>query len=272
MKMEATHELIEHQTITAIVDNVDEAHKEVTAAFGLLSTAKKRLAAALGDDHNSSNQIIPHRNYYGDSIFEKPEDCHKMITKNAWRYILNQTGLNHYMTAKRQKELSEQIDNDQLPPLTVENIVGTLQGLAGKIDGLLMESVKEVFNWLRPQNAWDNGKLKTNHKFFVGEKAIVYGVERNYRGGFMVRYRYEGNFRALGNVFSILDGKGVVKYPDDFYTRFNEAMSKAGAGDKFEDEYFECKCYSNGNLHIKFKRADLLAKLNQMGSDGSLTE
>lgn len=261
-------EVIEHQTIVAIVENVERAHAEVQEAFDTLKRAKTRLKATLGGNGNY-HDIIPSKSYYGDAVFEKSDDCHKHITRNAWKYVLGVTGLNHYMTEKRQRELYQQIEDDSLPPLTVENIVGTLQGLAGKIDGLLLESVKEVFDWLRPHGD-GTGALKTNHRFYVGRKAIVYGVDRGFHGGFRMNYHYEANLRGLGNVFSLLDGKGVLRYPDDLNTRFNSTMDEKNRGEVFEDQYFRMKCYRNGNLHIEFKRLDLLAKLNQMGGDGNL--
>lgn len=274
--MEATTtELIEHQTITAIVENVAVAKDEVRQAFALLQTAKTRLAAALGDGRGGTyHQIIPSRNYYGDNCFEEKSlvESHKMITQNAWRYILAQTGLNHYMTEKRKKELNEQIEKNELPELTTENILGTLQGLAGKVHGLLEESIKEVFDWLRPRSAWGCGALKTNEKFKIGPKVIVYGVERNWSKGFRFNYHYEANFRSLGNVFSLLDGKGVLKYPEDFVTKFNEAMKESHAGDKFDWEYFEIKCYRNGHAHIKFKRLDLVRRLNKVGGGDELPQ
>jgi len=259
-------ELIEHQTITAIVENVELAKADVRKAFDLLKGAKARLNAVLGHS-NYYDTIIPSGSRWDDYTFngQGTDEALKLITQNAWTYILAQTGLNHFMTQKRQTELREQIKNNELPPLTVENIVGTLQGLAGKIDGLLLESVKEVFEWLRP---W-RSELKTNQKWKVGPKVIItYGCERNYSGGFRLNCRDDGHFRALGNVFSLLDGKGVLKYPDDFYSRFNEGMKAAGRGDKHEDEYFQCKCFGNRNLHIKFKRLDLVAKLNKTASSG----
>lgn len=249
-------ELIPHQTVTAIVENVQQAKLEVKEAFELLSAAKQRLNATLGDGkHGYYHSIIPNKNHYGDSVFEGKAlaDSMDLITQNAWRYILAQTGLNHFMTERRRRELHEQIEKNELPPLTVENIIGTLHGLSGRVNGLLEESIKEVFDWLRPHSDWGVGALKTNKKFQVGRKAIVYGVERRYGGGFSIRYSYEANFRALGNVFSLLDGKGVLKYPGDFYTRFNEAMREASAGDKFHRRLFRVQmlCKRQRARHIQ---------------------
>lgn len=267
-------ELIEHQTITMIVDNVEQAKAEIKQAFDILRTAKKRLDAVIGP---GGQQILGYQNYYGDSAFEERSlgDSERRITQNAWRYILAQTGLNHYMTAKRQEELHKQIEGNELPPLTVENIVGTIQGLAGKIDGLLMESVKEVFDWLRPRkhlyrNAQTVGDLKTNHEFHVGYKVIVSGCEYWYRGWRIDHYR-ENQFRSLGNVFSLMDGKGVQKYPDDLVTQINTALQDSRPYENvFENDYFHCRLFLNGRVHIKFKRHDLVDKLNQLAGGNDL--
>src|SRR5262249_11156685 len=124
--------------------------------------------------------------------------------KNAWRYLLRQTGLMAYMTERRQKELQEQIEKGDLPCLTVENVLSTLQGLHGQLGSLLLESVREVFEWLRPsERAWA-GQYKTNKKFHVGYKVIITAaVGSHWRGEWHLDYYREANFRSLGNVLSL---------------------------------------------------------------------
>jgi len=265
------NELIEHQTVTAIVENVAKAKEDIKEAFALLIGAKERLSATLGHD-SYYDTIIPSGSRFSDYEFKDgAENSNKEITKNAWRYILAQTQLNHYMTEKRKNELETQIKEDRLPPLTSENIYETLNGLADRVNSLLDESIKEVFDWLRPRSKWGVGALKTNKKFKVGHKVIIgYAVEGNYTSGFRIQYHSQTNFCALGNVFSLLDGRGVLKYPDDFITRFNQALEKLLPGESYCEEYFVCKPYKNGNLHVTFKRLDLLKKLNQIGGEGEL--
>lgn len=263
-------DLIEHQTATAIVQNVALAIAETREAYTKFRAAKTRLYQTLGHS-NYYDTVVKSGSYYSDYSFNEKaeEESVKLITQNAWRYILEQTGLNHFMTEKRKKELQEQIKSNQLPELTVDNIFMTLEGLGQRVDDLLKESIKEVFNWLRPRHDWGTGALKTNKKFSVGKKAIVgWAIQRNYSGGFSVNYHRDAEFIALGNVFTLLDGKGVKKYPDDFRSKFNEKMKVSHAGDVYEDEYFRMKCYGNGNLHIEFKRLDLLQELNRIGAEG----
>jgi Domain of unknown function (DUF4942) len=256
-------DLIEHQKVSTICENVEQAKLEVKQAFEILRSAKNRLRLTLGDS-SVYHDILPssHR-HYGDAVFDERSETevYDHITRNAWRYIMDQTGLRHYMTERRQKELDEQIQKNDLPPLSSENIMGTLQGLHGRLPDLLDESIKEVFDWLTPhEHSW-RAAYKTNKLWRIGPKVITYGMRASYSSGMEMNSYQRANWTALGNVFSLLDGKGVQRYPDDLYTRFNSG--RPAPGDLFTDDYFEIRAYANGNAHIKFKRLDLVKKLNQ---------
>ena len=268
--MYPTRELIEHSKVSAIVENVNEAKAEVKQAMDLLLKAKTRLKRTLGDGTCSAN-LWKGQIHDSDYSFEGvKKDSEKIITQSAWRFIIHHVGFNHFMTEKRQKELEKQIDNNELPELTEENIMGTLVGLSNRVDGLLQESLKEVYDWLRPREGSHRASYKTNKIYKVGERVITYGIQSGYHGGFRINHYSEANYRGLGNVFSLLDGKGVEKYPTDLVTRFNGAMDSREAGEKFEDDYFEFKCYRNGNVHVKFKSRELLQRFNQMAAEADL--
>ena len=263
--------LIPRQTITTIVDNVAHARADIAEAFTLLIGAKDRLAAVLGDGsatyygHLWTHQISDYHLAY--TAAEVDAQC----TRNAWRYVLEQTGLRSYMTEARQQELQAQLDKDEFPALTVENVLSTLQGLTSQVGTLLHESAKEVFDWLRPHSGCGIGALKTNKKFHIGSKAIVgWAVEAHYAGGYQLNSYRQANFRALGNVFSLLDGQGAQKYPDDLCTQLDTALRTAKPGTAMTVPYLACKPYKNGNMHLHFLRQDLVDRLNQIGSDGTL--
>ena len=266
----ATTELMPHQTARMIVENVDQARQDVLEAFKLLDSAKQRLGAVLGaKDCNSYNSLWRDR-IYCDNLMKTAQDCDAFIARNAWRYLLAQTGMLAYMTDARQKELQGQLDNGQFPALTVENILSSMEGLTGQLGSLLIESVKEVFDWLRP---WHSG-YKTNKKFTVGRKVIIgYMLNQSWAGAdFHINYSRANHIKMLGNVFSLLDGQGVPQYPHDLPTQMNTALKGVRSGESFTVPYMTGKPYGNGNLHLAFTRMDLVDKLNQLGSDGSLGE
>ncbi len=120
------------------------------------------------------------------------------------------------------------------------------------------EAIKEVFDFLRP-GKWCSHK--TNNRFEVGKKVIIdWGIDTSY-GMLRPVYQKEQSYRALDNIFHLLDGKGVSKYPGDFVTALSAACRKKEW--ECETEYFKCKWYKRGTLHIEFKRLDLLKELNR---------
>lgn len=262
-------ELIPHQTISAIVENVNQAKLDVAEGCRLLQAAIDRLCGALGDGSGYYHHLTDHQISSFDLARSKDltAEMHRRMNENAWRYLIDQVGIKNIMTPQRRLELERQFESHQLPELTVENALGTLCGLAGRSEDLLLESMRYVFDWLRPPRS----ELKTNDPWKIGPKVIVsWACESNYRGGFSLRSSCDADFRALGNVFSLLDGKGVQHYPNDLYSRFQNAMWKKERGESYDDEYFQFKCFKNGRVHIVFKRHDLLDKLNQIASDREL--
>lgn len=265
-----TTDLIPHATATQIVENMTQVRTDVQQAFTLLQQAKDRLKACLGDTYSThlwSNQI---------SDYDLPREATKIdqdLERQAWYYVILKLGMHAYMTERRQEELQEQLKAGKFPALTVANMLSTLQGLVGQADTLLQEQAKEVWDWLRPGSWLRTGSLKTNKHYRIGPKVIIGGaVEAGWTRGFRLNYWRDKNFRALGNVFSLLDGQGAQHYPHDLVTQLKQSLETASSGDWAEVPYFRYKPYGNGNLHVQFTRLDLLAKLNALGGDGSLGE
>ena len=74
---------------------------------------------------------------------------------------------------------------------------------------------------------------------------------------FRVNYSKDQHILALDSVFSLLDGKGPIR---DYKSPLREAIDACDG--KGETTYFRFKCYRNGNLHLEFKRLDLVKQLN----------
>lgn len=67
----------------------------------------------------------------------------------------------------------------------------------------------------------------------------------------------------MENVFHALDGKGSIsKSHRGLLVDAIEALEWRGDG-RGETELFEFRCFRNGNLHLRFKRLDLLKRFNQ---------
>lgn len=123
------------------------------------------------------------------------------------------------------------------------------------IDDMMGEAVAEVFEFLRPRN----DHYKTNSELEIGPKVILTCVETWFSGGFHVRHWWSQRLTAMENVFTALDGKGAVS--KTYYSALENAIKAAPVG---ETPYFAYKCFKNGNLHLQFRRPDLLQRLNQI--------
>ena len=79
----------------------------------------------------------------------------------------------------------------------------------------------------------------------------------------------EQNIRGIDNVFHALDGNGTVH---THRGPLVDAINQCGREGKGETQYFKFKCFTNRNLHLEFKRLDLVAKLNQVAGGRRLKQ
>ena len=255
-----TDGLIPTQTIASMVAAYEASKAQIEEAFNLMDQASTGMKGAFGD------KVL----YAVDRVF--PDDMRRekaitLLLVGAWTYVVNQTGVRNVMTQERTDELKEQLDNADLPPFTVENIQAMLNQLRGDLGTLMEESVKEVFEWLRPRRSG----YKTNTEFEVGQKAILSNVFDiwQYRDSYNISVdEQNAMLTGLDNVFHLLDGKGVARYPGDLKTLVKEAVKKKEW--ECETEYFQCKWYKKGSFHLKFKRMDLVAQMNQIAGGARL--
>ncbi|MBN1514063.1 MAG: DUF4942 domain-containing protein, partial [Phycisphaerae bacterium] len=163
-----------------------------------------------------------------------------------------------------------ELDRGELPELTELNVFAFLEKLQNSLPDMFEQSLQEVFDWLRPCDRW-GPHYKTNNKYHVGGKVILGCVmERPWGGHFTVRYDKQQKLHALDNVFHLLDGQGVARYPHDLVTALRAAGD--GGSQACETEYFACKWFCNGNLHLTFKRMDLVKELNRRAGASGLNE
>jgi hypothetical protein len=234
-----------------MVDAYSAAQAEVAQAFELLGAAKARLKAAFGE---YADTVLPHRcsDY---NLPETAKEADREIRRQAWTSILSKCQIQNLLSTERNRELESQIKNDQTPELTKEALMAFIESFASRMPNLLNETISEAFEQLRPRRS----HLKTNSEYEVGKKVILfYIVEVGY--SFMSTYA-EQRLRSIDNAFHLLDGKGPTKYPGDLVTTIRAALNQKAT--KCETEYFSCEWYKNGNLHLTFKRIDLVRELNE---------
>src|ERR1700690_3746104 len=159
-------ELMEHQKLSAIVENYEQAQEEIRQAFDLLVAAKERLTGLLGEYRDS---LFPERisDYH---LRDTAKECSNLVRRNTWYYLLDQMQVWSIMSDSARSHLQNQIKDNKLPEITHENVLGTFQQFYQNVDILFQDAIKEVFNFLRP-GRWN--KHKTNKQFMIGPKVII---------------------------------------------------------------------------------------------------
>ncbi len=104
----------------------------------------------------------------------------------------------------------------------------------------------------------------------IGERVILEGyVRQKYVGaGYEVDHYRQDRVDALDRIFLILDGQAALANPNH-HGALHNAIHAASTG-HVETDYFEARCHKKGTLHLRFRRLDLLAKLNKIAGGKTL--
>jgi hypothetical protein len=250
------------QTATHMAREFAEVKAEVTRLMHALQAATKRLDDAFrrkadGDDYFRRFEIG--LTYDGDRSISLP-DLHKAMERKAWDIIVDRLGIKNVMSVAMRKAFEEQLAKGALPPLGEHTIVALLLGLTQQAGRFAKEAAKEVFDILRPRGP-TGIKYATNNAARVGRRVILpWTVEAQWSGkGFRVRYGYEQTLTAIDGVFHMLDGQGVMR---ENRGPLVKAINETDSTGRAETDYFKVRCCKNRNLHIEFKRLDLVKELN----------
>ena len=204
------------------------------------------------------------------SIFQSDkEKALRNLRVSAWRAIVNNLGLHKVMSLKRSRTFEENCDQGKLPEITTESVHTFLDDMMDNAHEIAIESVREIYDWLRPGTS-THDPYKTNAKnarWKLGKKVILRSMlDIHYGGNFWVNtYRTE-NVRQLDRIMYLLDGAGIPDgYQSPLIDAINTSTTSKQAG---ETTYFSFVCYRNGNLHLTFKRLDLVERLNATAGGG----
>lgn len=254
-------DLIPRHSIPGMVAAWNQSVGEIQAAFALLNQAQERLTTTFGSPTSgfqSRMDILGDRNQREAIDLTKPETVTKHVQNSIWYALVGRLELRRVMSTKRAKEMDDQLRAGNMPEITEENLNGMLLGMLDQVGQFMDEAIKETLDWLIPCRS----RYVSNSSFIIGKKVVKeYAVTPGYGGKWRVYYGREDNIRGLDNVFHMLDGKGSVP---SYQGPLRDAIEKTLLNDnECETDYFKCRLFKNNNLHIEFKRKDLVDLLNQ---------
>lgn len=202
---------------------------------------------------------------YGLNCDAKPRDdfesFRRDIDRKLWRTAFDKTGLMQLMDAQARTDFERDLHINP-PEFTEDNIRSTFLTQMQSADDMFARGLVNVFLRLS-----DNYKTNSNEPFKVGKKAIMtYMIGASFRGGLEIGRgfysRASDRLNDIDRVFKVLDGQ--QHHARSLETAMNAAFKEY---EIYEDGYYRAKAFKNGNLHIQFKREDLLEKANKIISD-----
>lgn len=255
-----SEEITRRASVEAIVRCYGESEATIAASCAAIAGAVRSLNETLGT-LGLTRDVEFGRLPQGYRLeFEKPEAHIHELRRQLWRALVERLEIRRMVSIKRADELDKWLDTVK-EPVTIETVMGLFRNYAESLPDMFAEAVEEVYNFLRPRRS----ELITNSQYEVGEKVVLHGwIEPSFMRGLHVRYHYTAECRALENVFTALDGKGQIS--KSYRGELGDAIEKATAETNYRGEttYFRFRACKNGNLHLEFKRPDLVKKFNTM--------
>lgn len=175
------------------------------------------------------------------------------LDQSMWRRAFDLTGFKQLMDAEVVAEFERSL-SPKPPEFTEANIRSTFLELHQQAGHMFQRGIVNVFKRLS-----DDYKTNAAERFKVGRKTVMqYMVVSNFRTGLQINYGYASDrINDIDRVIKTLDGKQFK--PRELESAMNSAFASRAP---FEDDYYRAKAFKNGNLHLEFRRADLLDQLN----------
>lgn len=243
--------LIERSTISRMIGEYDIACREISEAYALLEKAQNRLRHSFADTHEWHFKLNQ-RNLEG--VGENVAlQIKAKVKREAWAAILEKMAIMKLLSIHRRDKLEKQLQSGRLPNLTEDAILSMYEQTGENFLSYLEERCCELYAFLRPPNS----PYATNSPFGLGEKVILTSMVEVWDNGFRPLHDRRKWFTALEATMYALDGRGV---PETHYGSLYDAIMEGHA--EGETEYYKFHCYKNGNLHLQFRRKNLVKKLN----------
>lgn len=214
-------------------------------------------------DKDILEYLTRHKSYkrHNDNItyqYKFNKSITNLIDRQLWRYVIESTELDELFDKEARDEFEESLNKD-CPEFTVETCMNTITNLRDNSYNIFKRGVANSFSSL-------DRRFKSHDGFKIGSRMIFdrafneYGSWNHYSNKDRIIRDVERAFLRLDNKDNIKKYAGIIGEIDS-----NRGFGKSSF--VVETDYFRAKVYLNGNLHLWFKRDDLLKKVNLVLAD-----
>lgn len=250
------NELQRRETVDDIVNHYKRIVRETKAGYKLLARANTTLRESI----NQYGRVSP-KGVYTDFDERTLESVLHEVKCHTWKGIIDRIGIRNVMDSSKRKEIDNQLETGEgLPEVETEAIMKVIMSIVGNAESYMTASIKEAFEIIRRKS---EGFKSTGQEWSVTDKAVLtYMIEKSYGRNSRYHVCYgrssEDALLSVESAFRMLDGKGPCKgHSSELAGSINSSLSGDG-----ETEYFRWKAFKNGNLHLWFKRMDLVEEMN----------
>ena len=263
------NDIATRHTIDTMVETYQTACQMIDQGYKLLSDARTLLEGVFGDkDHNVYMDTIDY--YARKEGTDAAENVKLSLRRKIWKSILDRLGIWKFCSISQADELRRRLDTGDVGEIRTDVIFDMLVGLASNSETYQVQAIKEVFKFLHVFSPTYGKHYKTNDKnarFALGKKIILTGIIEIIGWGehfIGVNHYRRDEICSVDRVFHLLDGKD---FPENVYNSpLLQAIETSGSDGLGSTEYFSFRVYLNGNLHLTFRRMDLLQELNRIAA------
>lgn len=229
------------KTLQEYADARENAEQQIRSIYA----SRDRLNQFLGE-------FGPYLMPYGVNPRQSIEQSIRDMDRAFWRRSFDLTGFGSIMDSEERSKFERSLEYDP-PVFNMDNIRSTFIQLYQGADDMFRRGIVNVFRQL-------DGNYSRHDAFKIAPKVIIQYSTDSFFDYPRVNYGKEQLFDDIDRCFKVLDGQ--KHNSRDLETRLNDHWKKVSP--IYNDEYYEIKAYKNGNTHWKFKRLDLLEKVNEL--------
>jgi len=252
-------DLIKKESIAELTAHRDRAIELYGRAIDLLMEASKALNMAAPGNKYSIVEPNDFRWIETEQhARELVESLTKRVDQKVWRYLLDASGLGSLMDRTAKDEFHAQIEKNP-PAATLDNVCATMLTKASEAGTIFERGLIEAFRKL-------DKSYRTNSTFKIGNKIVMKGalsaVDSKWKSlrHWAFYRKADDELLDIERTLSILDGNAPCGRMSGVVAAIDTATRDGE--DHAETEYFSVRIFMNGNLHVTFKRSDLIEKAN----------
>lgn len=186
------------------------------------------------------------------------------LNRSTWRHVIKVTQLDQLMDRQERDAFNAALESAP-PEASVENIAATVDRLIGEADLIWKRGIANVFSTL-------DRRFRSHDGFKVGSRIVLSNALSEF-GAWNHYQRHDDKLFDVERAFHRLDGSEPPenRYSGGAVSLIDEQRRAFGLG-KFsafevETDFFRIKVFGNGNIHLWFKRKDLVERVNQVLAD-----